>query len=93
VFPANNGRPKIGRVLTRDSRTIFNESGIPDPATVKWHTLRHSAASLWISAGMDIFSVSRRLGHASAAFTLSTYAHLMEGQDDVLAGALDALLA
>ena len=57
------------------------------------HTLRHTAASMWISEGMDVFSVSRRLGHASPSFTLSVYAHLMEGQDEALACALDALLA
>lgn len=93
VFPANNGKPKLPRVFSRDRKALIERSGISEPTTARWHTLRHTAASMWISAGMDVFSVSRRLGHASPAFTLSVYAHLMEGQDEALAGALDALLA
>src|SRR5699024_3350802 len=41
------------------------------------HDLRHTAASLWIAAGMDIKTVSSWLGHASAKLTLDTYGHLM----------------
>ena len=93
VFPASNGKPKLPNVFSRDRRDLVRRSGINDPQTARWHTLRHTAASMWISSGLDVYSVSRRLGHASAAFTLATYAHLMEGQDDAVATALDALLA
>ncbi len=41
------------------------------------HDLRHTAASLWIAAGVDIKTVSGWLGHASAKLTLDTYGHLM----------------
>jgi integrase len=41
------------------------------------HDLRHTAASLWISAGVDIKAVSSWLGHSTAKLTLDTYGHLM----------------
>ena len=50
-------------------------------------------ASLWLRAGVDVFTVSRRLGHGSASFTMDTYGHLLRGQQQVAAEALDHLLA
>lgn len=41
------------------------------------HDLRHTAASRWIAAGVDIKTVSAWLGHSTAKLTLDTYRHLM----------------
>lgn len=54
------------------------------------HDLRHTAASLAISAGANVKAVQRMLGHASAAMTLDTYADLFEDDLDVVSDALDA---
>lgn len=59
---------------------------------VTFHALRHSHASALIAAGLDVVAVSRRLGHASPALTLSVYAHLFSNSDDKAAAALDAAL-
>ena len=56
------------------------------------HTLRHTAASQWIRAGVDLLTVSRRLGHASPSFTLGVYAHMLTGQQGPAAEALDHLI-
>lgn len=72
---------------------IVKASQIEEAGEVNWHTLRHTAASLWIAAGVDIFTVSRRLGHAKTSFTMDVYAHLLEGQQAAAASALDHLLA
>jgi integrase len=53
------------------------------------HDLRHTAASLAISAGANVKAVQRMLGHASAAMTLDTYADLFEDDLDAVATALD----
>lgn len=53
------------------------------------HDLRHTAASLAISAGANVKAVQRMLGHASAAMTLDTYADLFEDDLDEVASALD----
>jgi len=93
VFTSSVGTPWFRRAFYRDYRRVLDRSGIDNPATVNWHTLRHTAASLWIRHGADVFTVSRRLGHASAAFTMDVYAHLLKGQQKVAAEALDHLLA
>jgi integrase len=54
------------------------------------HDLRHTAASLAISAGANVKAVQRMLGHASAAMTLDRYADLFEDDLDTVANALDA---
>lgn len=93
VFPSTVGTPWARRAFYRDYKTIVDATkGLERPDEVKWHTLRHTAASLWIMRGADVFTVSRRLGHASAAFTMDTYAHLFKGQQKVAARALDSLL-
>ena len=53
------------------------------------HDLRHTAASLAISAGANVKAVQRMLGHASAAMTLDTYADLFDDDLDDVASALD----
>ena len=58
-----------------------------------FHALRHTHASVLISAGLDVVTVSRRLGHASPALTLSVYSHLFKNNDDEVAAALDDALA
>ncbi|WP_308651964.1 site-specific integrase [uncultured Actinomyces sp.] len=55
------------------------------------HDLRHTAASLAISAGANVKAVQTMLGHASAAMTLDTYADLFPDDLDAVADALDAL--
>lgn len=52
------------------------------------HDLRHTAASLAISAGANAKAVQRMLGHASAAMTLDRYADLFDADLDLVAGAL-----
>lgn len=52
------------------------------------HGLRHTTASLAISAGANVKVVQRMLGHATAAMTLDLYGHLL---NDDLTGVADAL--
>jgi integrase len=54
------------------------------------HSLRHTAASLAISAGATVLAVQRMLGHASAAMTLDVYSDLFDDDLDAVADALDA---
>lgn len=53
------------------------------------HDLRHTAASLAISAGANVKAVQRMLGHASAAMTLDTYSDLFDDDLDAVSEALD----
>lgn len=53
------------------------------------HDLRHTAASLAVSAGANVKAVQRMLGHASAAMTLDTYSDLFDDDLDGVSAALD----
>lgn len=54
------------------------------------HDLRHTAASLAVSAGANVKVLQRMLGHSSAAMTLDTYADLFDHDLDSVSDALDA---
>jgi integrase len=53
------------------------------------HELRHTAASLAVSAGANVKSVQRMLGHASAAMTLDVYSGLFDDDLDTVAERMD----
>ena len=61
-------------------------SGFPTPTI---HDLRHTAASLAVSAGANVKAVQRMLGHASAAMTLDVYADLFDEDLESVSRALD----
>ena len=48
---------------------------------VKLHGLRHTHVSQLIAAGVDILTISRRIGHASPSVTLDVYGHLVSNTD------------
>jgi Phage integrase family len=62
------------------------ESGVP--RTIP-HDLRHTSASLAVSAGANVKAVQKMLGHASAAMTLDIYADLFDDDLEAVATALD----
>ncbi|MFC4456099.1 site-specific integrase [Deinococcus sonorensis] len=58
-------------------KAITETAGLPP---IRFHDLRHTAASLMIHRGVSPKTVSDRLGHSDVAFTLRTYAHLYDEQ-------------
>lgn len=58
--------------------------------TITPHDLRHTCASLAISAGVNVLALQRMLGHKSAKVTLDTYADLFDDGLDAVAVTLDA---
>lgn len=77
-----------GWFIQAKKRARAADSDFPSELTL--HDLRHTAASLAISAGANVKAVQRMLGHASAAMTLDTYADLFDDDLDAVATALDA---
>ena len=60
--------------------------GMPE---ITLHSLRHTHASMLVASGMNILTISRRLGHASPTITLGTYGHLIHGTVDRPAKIID----
>jgi integrase len=57
------------------------------------HALRHTHVSQLIASGMDVLTISRRIGHASAAITLKVYGHLFANTDTRAAEIMEATFA
>ncbi len=45
---------------------------------ITFHAIRHTHASILLSQGVQLLSVSKRLGHADSTITLQTYAHVIK---------------
>ena len=86
--------PNLCRVvdILEAEGVIFTDVGVhlARPGGVTLHSLRHTHASMWIAAGVDLLTVSRRLGHASLSVTLDVYGHLVHGADDRAAQIMEA---
>jgi integrase len=78
VFAAWDGKPRHPDKLSTDFSTAMTRAGLPH---ITLHSLRHTHASQLITSGMDILTVSRRLGHGSPAITLNVYGHLLRPED------------
>lgn len=63
------------------------------PDGLRIHDLRHTAASLLVSAGANVKVVQRHLGHSTATQTLDRYAHLFTEDLEAVAEHLDKVSA
>lgn len=76
VFPNAIGAPVNRADHAAQFRAIVKKAGIDEH--FRLYDLRHSFATLSLLAGVDFKTVSQELGHANAAFTLDTYAHVLK---------------
>ena len=60
---------------------------------VTLHSLRHTNATLMIAEGIDVCTVSKRLGHANTSTTLNIYAHALKSRDAEAAEKLDNIFS
>jgi integrase len=89
VFPTWDGKPRSPGALTQEWTRAMKKAGMK----VTLHALRHTHASSLIAAGVDILTISRRLGHASPTITLGTYGHLYSNTDDRAAQIMEAMFS
>ena len=76
VFTTEFGRYINNKILYQNFKRIMGKLGKPD---LRFHDLRHTYAVNSLRAGDDIKTVQENLGHATASFTLATYAHATPG--------------
>jgi integrase len=89
VFSLPEGQPYPPDKLSRDWGNVVRAKKLP---RVMFHAMRHSHASALIAAGLDVVTISRRLGHGSPAITLGVYAHVFGETDQAAARAIDAAM-
>ncbi|MBZ5613405.1 MAG: site-specific integrase [Acidobacteriia bacterium] len=90
VFTTATGRPIHSDKLAQRFKHILREAGLP---TIRLYDLRHTAATLALSAGVPPKVVAEQLGHASAAFTLDVYSHLLPHMQEEAATKVEQILA
>jgi len=89
VFCHEDGAPIHPHVLSDAFKKLVARSGIP---RIRLHDLRHTHATLLLKAGVPIKVVSERLGHATPAFTMATYQHVLPGMQQEAARTFAAIL-
>ena len=76
IFTREDGRPLRPEYVTRDFQALALKAGLP---VIRLHELRHTNASLALSAGVDLKVVSERLGNSQLAITADLYTHVNRG--------------
>jgi integrase len=89
LFTTLDGRPLRPGNVSSDWGEIAASIGTPE---ISFHGLRHTHASQLIASGVDIVTISKRLGHAKPSVTLAVYAHMFHTDDRKAAAAINAAL-
>ncbi len=69
---------------------LLGEAHLP---TIRFHDLRHTAATLLLGRDVNPKKVSEMLGHSTVAITLDTYSHVLPGMHRQAAEIMDELLS
>lgn len=89
VFPNRFGGLMVPDNLAKRSfKRHLLEAGLPE---IRFHDLRHTAATLLLSQGVHPKVVSETLGHADISITLRVYAHVTPNMQQAAADAMDRL--
>ncbi len=81
-----DGNPRSPNATTKEWTRALAEFGLP---AVSLHALRHTHASQLIASGLDVLTISRRLGHGSPSITLNVYAHKFRNKDEQAAQVME----
>jgi integrase len=90
VFADEVGKPLDGVKVTRSSfYSALRRASLP---TVRFHDLRHTAATLMLENGVHPRVVAERLGHSTPSLVMNIYGHVTERMQDKATAAMDAAL-
>jgi integrase len=90
VFGRPDASPWPPDSLTADWARTVRMLKLPK---VTLHALRHTHVSQLLAAGLDVVTVSRRIGHSNPTVTLGVYAHLFGNTDEKASAAVETALA
>jgi integrase len=89
LFADLHGAPVSPTAFSTRWGELMERIGMPE---MTFHMLRHTHASQLIDQGVDIVTISRRLGHAKPDITLRVYAHRFQKDDSKAAAAINAIM-
>jgi integrase len=90
IFPSKVGTPFIPCAVQDEFHRVLEAASLP---RIRFHDLRHTAASLMLSHGVAALVVSKILGHSSPSITLGIYAHSTLDMQDHAAGVIEEIVA
>ncbi len=90
LFRARRGGPiRESRLVQDHFKPLLKSAELP---AIRLYDLRHTAATISLIAGVSPKVISEQLGHASVAFTLDVYSHVLPHMQDAAAEKVQALL-
>ncbi len=89
VFKTSNDTPISPRNLQRHFHQTLDKVGLPN---IRFHDLRHTAATLLLTQNVHPKIVQEMLGHSSISLTLDTYSHIIPTLQKQAAEKMEALL-
>lgn len=89
VFPNSVGKPGDASNIRLEFNQILEQASIP---RIRFHDLRHTAASILLNYKIPVIVVSRILGHSKPSVTLDMYGHVLSEMQDEAAILMDRLL-
>jgi integrase len=89
IFTTPSGRPIDADKLAKTFKSILRQAGLP---IIRLYDLRHTGATLALAADVPPKVVSEQLGHASAAFTLDVYSHVLPHMQEQAAMKVEEVL-
>ena len=89
IFPNSVGRSRDATNTRIALNRILKASGV---TKIRFHDLRHTAASILLNSNVPLIKVSRMLGHSKPSVTLDIYTHLINDQSREAANVMDRLV-
>ena len=77
------------RGATREYQALLEAATLP---SVRFHDLRHTAATLLLAQGVDPRTIMETLGHSQISLTLNTYSHVLPALQEQAASRMDEVL-
>lgn len=90
IFTTTIGTPIEPDHLKRWFKPLLKKAGLPD---IRFHDLRHTAASLLLAQGVGPRVIMETLGHSQISLTMNTYSHVMPSLQREAADKMDAILS
>jgi len=89
IFPTIIGTPSDGSNFIRNFKSLLHANNMP---IIRFHDLRHTAATLMLQQGIHPKVVQERLGHSQVSMTLDTYSHVLPNMQEEAAEKIDELI-
>ena len=91
VFTTEKGTPlDVGNLTYRSFRPLLKRAGLPQ---IRFHDLRHTAATLLLGKGVHPKIVQEMLGHSTITQTMDTYSHVLPDMQDGAVSAMESVLS